>query len=335
MSRRMIHGIALPLVLICLSAMGRSQDFFAPRPERSADSSFGYEQRKIDLFVQDDQGRGIAGVLVTFDDHWTTSTDLQGAAAIEGQPGMHLPLRVILKAAGFQAHQFFISSLWETCVVAHMERSGPPDAGSSLTVGAGELQHGIQEESRRLQEKAASLLRHGDYGQAEELLRQAVELTPSSASAHTNLGIIYLRRKELGQAAASFEKAAKAAPYNPLALGNLGLVRWMQGRNEESYELLSRADSQGYSTERGNYIIGVTALVKGLANSAVAHLKKVNPAKFVYRDLFLSLAERSRGNVKAADRTFSHFLHRGPAPLAVTILADDLLRPSGRGDAQY
>ncbi len=325
MSRRVIRGIALPLFLLCLSAAtAESQDFCTPRAVYRTGVPFGDDPREIDLFVQDDQGRGIPGALVKVEGGWTASTDDQGLTTIELQPGMQFPLTVNLKAAGFEDDRLLIVPRRDPCVVAHMRRA-VLETGEGLTVRAGELQRSVQKESRDLQTKALDALHKGDYGEAEELLHRAVELTPSSASAHTNLGIVYLHRNDLEQAAESFEKAVRAAPYNPLTVENLGIVRWLQGRQKESYELLSRADSQGYSTETGNYIVGVWTLMRGFADSAAAHLKKVNPKRYVYRDLFLSLAERTRGKVKAAESSYRRFIERKPAPLWQAVLADTLI----------
>ena len=105
-----------------------------------------------------------------------------------------------------------------------------------------------------------------------------------------------------------FEKAVQAAPYEPSMVANLGLVRWMQRRLDESYELLQRADSMGYSTPGGNFLLGVMSLRKSNPKLAMNYLKKVPVEKYPYRDLYLSLAQREAGKAKAAEESFRTFM---------------------------
>lgn len=127
-------------------------------------------------------------------------------------------------------------------------------------------------------------------------------------------GQIVLGRKDVDTAGKWIQKASEEAPYRADILGNLGLVRWMQYRDEESYGILLQAFSRGYESKLGHYILGIVGLEKGASKDSVEHLKKVPPDRFPYRDLCLSIAMRNCGKAKAADETFRNFLQRNRAP---------------------
>ena len=146
----------------------------------------------------------------------------------------------------------------------YLERQTTADAPASATVNARELSPDVQKRSSALQEEAMAALKRGDNDGAEKLLMQALELTPSSSSIHNNIGITYLRRYKFERAATWFEKAVQISPYSPQVLGNLGMVRWLQGKQEECYQLLDRAVVGGFSTPGAHFILGVISLQKGL-----------------------------------------------------------------------
>jgi tetratricopeptide (TPR) repeat protein len=157
-----------------------------------------------------------------------------------------------------------------------------------------------------------------EYQDAEKLLLQAFQLTPSEASIANNLGVTALRRHDLDTAGSWFQKAADEAPYRSDILGNYGLVRWMQHRTEESYAILVKAFAHGYVSSMGHYILGMIEVEKGNYRDAVDHLKKVPAERYRYRDLYLSIALRNSGKTKAAEETYMSFLRHNPAPFAVT-----------------
>ena len=54
-----------------------------------------------------------------------------------------------------------------------------------------------------------------DAGKSDEALteyKEAIRLAPKNASAHYNLAILYLKRKDNGSAVAELKEAAKIAP---------------------------------------------------------------------------------------------------------------------------
>lgn len=76
-----------------------------------------------------------------------------------------------------------------------------------------------QELTQRASEVFAS-----DPGEAEKLLREALTADLFNGQAHNNLGILYLGRSLLYEAAGEFEWARKLMPGHPDPRLNLGLV---------------------------------------------------------------------------------------------------------------
>jgi tetratricopeptide (TPR) repeat protein len=189
---------------------------------------------------------------------------------------------------------------------------------AGATVNVSELLPNVQKQSARLQAQAEKALAAGDYHSAEQLFADAIHLTPSTASIANNLGVIALRRRDVDTAVRWIQKASEEAPYRADILGNLGLVRWMQHRDEESYGILLEAFSRGYESNVGHYILGRVGLEKGASKDSVDHLKKVRPDRFPDRDLYLSIALRDCGKTEAADKAFRNFLRRHRAPFLIS-----------------
>jgi tetratricopeptide (TPR) repeat protein len=84
-----------------------------------------------------------------------------------------------------------------------------------------------------LNREAADLLAT-DPTKAEELLRQALTADLFFGPAHNNLGVVFLEREKLYEAAGEFEWAKKLMPGHPDPRVNLGLVMEMAGRTEEA-----------------------------------------------------------------------------------------------------
>lgn len=182
------------------------------------------------------------------------------------------------------------------------------------TVGIAELSPEAQEKSLQLQEAGMDALRHANYEGADRLLRQALELTPSAYTIYNNLGVSSVRSLRLNEASEWLDKAHAMAPFDPVVTGNLGLIRWMQTRNEESYDLLQIAVGHGYSSGSAHYALGVMALQRGYPLEAVRNLSKVNRRSYPARDLYLSLALRELGRIGPSAKSLRKFLAGNRAP---------------------
>jgi tetratricopeptide (TPR) repeat protein len=274
------------------------------RPERQLD------RQSISVLVRDNQGLGIAGARMELDGLYTATTDSAGMAVFNCQHNLPPVATLKVNAIRFKSCTVEIALTGDDTEVVELERADPESISTESRVNVQELSPTVARESARLQRQASKALLAHDYLGAEKLLKEALQLTPSSSAVCNNLGIAYLQARDLDGAAVWFEKAVEAAPYDPVILGNLALVRWAQARTEESYRLLVRADSLGYASAAGHFILGLVSLQQRRWAKAVKHLKMTPETRFPLRDLYLSIALRSCGTMKEADQKYRSFLKR-------------------------
>jgi Flp pilus assembly protein TadD len=89
-------------------------------------------------------------------------------------------------------------------------------------------------EADRLSRQAADAIERGELDQAEELLRRALAHDLYWGPAHNNLGVVFLERRQLYEAANEFEWARKLMPSEPDPRVNLGLCLDRAGRIEDA-----------------------------------------------------------------------------------------------------
>ncbi|MGI4831712.1 MAG: tetratricopeptide repeat protein [Janthinobacterium lividum] len=87
----------------------------------------------------------------------------------------------------------------------------------------------------------ATYLSMGNPQAAERSLRHALELDPKTQGAHMYLGILAVQQGDLNQAQVHLEAELALDPNHPLALGELGEVRYRQGQWAEAVDLLDRS----------------------------------------------------------------------------------------------
>jgi len=89
--------------------------------------------------------------------------------------------------------------------------------------------------------KAFGLIHEGKYGDAEPLLRRAIEEDPTYGPAHNDLGIIHFHNERLYEAAWEFQNAIKLMPGQPEPHNNLGLVLESALRLQEAEKAFKEA----------------------------------------------------------------------------------------------
>ena len=82
---------------------------------------------------------------------------------------------------------------------------------------------------RQNYEVGEQALRRGDLDTAAKSFRQVLAAAPSDPGAHTNLGVVYMRQQKWKQALAELEAAAKLAPQVPGIRLNIGLAYYREG----------------------------------------------------------------------------------------------------------
>jgi tetratricopeptide (TPR) repeat protein/Fe-S-cluster-containing hydrogenase component 2 len=120
----------------------------------------------------------------------------------------------------------------------------------------------------------------GDLDLARTHLEQACELSPSSALAHYQLGVLMMAQHRADDARAQFVRAVELAPNDVDARNNLGFVLLEQQRAAEAEVHLRRAVELAPDYAAARFNLGRALLARGATEEAAQHLaiaRKLEP----------------------------------------------------------
>jgi predicted O-linked N-acetylglucosamine transferase (SPINDLY family) len=161
-----------------------------------------------------------------------------------------------------------------------------PDALNLLGVLAGQVGHfdaGLQliDQSLRVRDdanvhynRADVLWRMARTQEAVEGLRRAIELNPSFAKAHADLGLLLGQSGDLQAAEAILRKAIELDPNSPTPHVNLGLALMQLDRFDEALECYYRAQSLGGDSATLHFNLACVLERVGRKNEALAALQR-------------------------------------------------------------
>ncbi|HTR79758.1 MAG TPA: tetratricopeptide repeat protein [Gemmatimonadaceae bacterium] len=99
----------------------------------------------------------------------------------------------------------------------------------------------MAQEAEALVKEGITLCRRARWRDAIEPLHRALELDPTNAAAHYQLGEAYNQTDRLAEALAAYEAAARAQPTHWRALKGIGIILDRLGRPVEANEAYQRA----------------------------------------------------------------------------------------------
>jgi tetratricopeptide (TPR) repeat protein len=114
----------------------------------------------------------------------------------------------------------------------------------------------------------------GDSESAEHLFRQVLDLEPSMAAAHTNLGNLLYRQNELAEARRHYERALECEPSQPEARYNLANLLEDLGEIELAIAELRRVCAMSPDFADAHYNLGIMLAQVGGAQQARLHLER-------------------------------------------------------------
>jgi protein O-mannosyl-transferase len=123
---------------------------------------------------------------------------------------------------------------------------------------------------------AATIARNPAWQNNMTLWSKTVESSPKSLTAHGGLGMAYLERGMLDEAAAQFEIAIKLNPSHAKSYYNLGVVYYQKGDQEKALENFNRCLVLYPESMRAHYNLATIYLKKGAWDRAIYHYVKVN-----------------------------------------------------------
>lgn len=152
-------------------------------------------------------------------------------------------------------------------------------------------------------EKGWSRLSLGDASGGEAAIRRALELAPGSTDAQVLLGWTLMEQGRLDEAWEALQPVLAGQPEHPLALANVGFIRWRQRRYGDAIGQLSRVialDADPKATLYAHLYLGAVYLEREMYDDARGFLRK---AIALGPNLLQAHHELGRAHWFAGDRT--------------------------------
>jgi len=171
-------------------------------------------------------------------------------------------------------------------------------------------------------EDGIGFFKQGQYAEAIESFKNALEKIPDSVEIYYNLGLSYLRNGDIDEALLSFEKAIELKPDSMEAHLAQGESYFKKGENEKAMDSFRRALEIQPNNPRTYYNIGIVYYKNDDTEKALSFFKQVielNP-KFSSAYYQAGLACIKMGDLKNAIQFFEDFLRVEPdAPEAARV----------------
>jgi tetratricopeptide (TPR) repeat protein len=123
---------------------------------------------------------------------------------------------------------------------------------------------------------AATIARNRDWQNNFVLWSKTVQSSPNSLVAHGGLGMAYLEREMLDEAAEQFEISIQLYPGDHKSQYNLGLVYHKKGDLKKALKYFKRSVEINPESMRAHYNLATIYLKQGLWDRAIHHYIKVN-----------------------------------------------------------
>jgi tetratricopeptide (TPR) repeat protein len=110
--------------------------------------------------------------------------------------------------------------------------------------------------------------------EARQAYRQALDLDPSLADAHVNLGRLCHAARQFEQAEAHYRAAAARVPNDPVPHFNLGVLFEDQGRRDDARRAYERALALDPDFADAHYNLGLIYDAMGRRTETITHLRR-------------------------------------------------------------
>jgi tetratricopeptide (TPR) repeat protein len=158
----------------------------------------------------------------------------------------------------------------------------------------------------------------GNFAKAEELYLKFVEQHPDNIVALANLGVAQFRQGKLTAAQLALERAVKADPNDAFSLTTLGAVMIEQGRIEDAISYLERSNASVADDPITLNYLGVASSQLGQFGKAEQSLRRAITVKPDYAEAHFNLAviyaTAKPPSIALAKRHYEKALELGASP---------------------
>lgn len=172
------------------------------------------------------------------------------------------------------------------------------------------------ETNQRAFEKAQQATDRKKFDQSMILLKQLVSRDPNDFQAWTELGTVFLARKNFEEAEKAYEQSTELRPKFFLALMNLGRVRLIVNKPEAAIPVLSKAVEVQGSSAAANFFLGEAYLQSKKGSRAVGYFYealRIDPVGRAEAHLRLAALYNGAGLKAKAATEYAEFLKKRPA----------------------
>jgi Flp pilus assembly protein TadD len=159
-----------------------------------------------------------------------------------------------------------------------------------------------------------ALIRRGQVDEAIAHYQKALEINPNDALAHTNLGLALIKKGQVDEAIAEYQQALKINANYDEAYVNMGNALIRKGRMDEATAQLQKALEINPNNAKAHYDLGNILLIRGQVNEAMARYQRaleINP-NYAEAHSNLGVALLQKGQVDEAIYQFQKALQIKP-----------------------
>ncbi len=167
---------------------------------------------------------------------------------------------------------------------------------------------------RILLDQASSSIKYGKLGQAEDLCREILKLSPRTSEAYNILGTVYQERGLIDDAISALSKMIELDNSNANAFFNLGTLLGQRGQYDQAATLLRRGLALAPRTAEARNNLGLALVGLGKLNEAISSLKIATELDPHYCDAWLSLGDVycKQGQLQEAVDTYQRCIKSNP-----------------------
>ena len=139
-------------------------------------------------------------------------------------------------------------------------------------------------------------LQNGKLDEAEQAFRDVLQIDPQSGAAYTNLGVVYMRRKQWAKAVSTLEKAERLMPEAAGVRLNIGLAYYRQNEFLKAIPPLESVVREQPDAVQARYLLGLCYFFTDRWKDAAATLEPLWPQEsthFPYLYVLSNAAHRA------------------------------------------
>ena len=165
-----------------------------------------------------------------------------------------------------------------------------------------------------LLDQASSCIKYGRLGQAEDLCREILKLSPRTSEAYNILGTVYQERGLIDDAISALYKTVELDSSNANAFFNLGTILGQRGQYEQAATFLRKGLALAPRTAEARNNLGLALAGLGKLNEAISSLKIATELDPHYGDAWLSLGDAycKQGQLQKAVDTYQRCIQFNP-----------------------